>query len=214
MHKEENEIELKDILRVFKKKWLMILLPAVVIAGLAHVFLVLQPNVYESYAIIRIGRSGTGQFESVDAINEIMSSGPMFSEICTKAGVGPGKFTKIDFKEASGYLKIIAKANSPEMAVKLVQVSSDMLLKRHTEFYKHSQERIKNAVLFVKETIKPVPISSGINEFMLEPTSVLVPAVFDSEPKDSDKIAKPLLVFFLVCFVDLLIAIYVERRKE
>jgi len=226
MENEEIEISLQDITKVLKKRWKLIIIPAILAAIITALIGFFSHKTYESYAILKIGYSGSKSIESIPELNVIMQSLPMLKEIAGKLDVADLDIADNDedfalslkktlfYQDSSGLLQISASASTPQKAQKKIQVVMDIIVDRHKLLYEASEKRINKAVRYVKETISPVPLSSGINEFISELTCVEVSPVLLVKPVPRKIKNKVVTVFIIVLFLSIVGSFYLEGKEN
>jgi uncharacterized protein involved in exopolysaccharide biosynthesis len=220
MELEEQEISFDEITSVIKKRWKYILIPslvaAILIGGLTYLF----PRKYESYSLIRIGSVGGSPIESVTSIKDIMQSLPMRQQIAERLNEKDNiKFIKalllsVDYSDEGGLLKIKSGSDSPEKAAKTSRTISEMVISRHEIMYLSAQDELDKVIKYVKKTINPIPLSSGISEFKISKTEIMAPAIEDKEPLPTKRRQTVIAVFFAVLLIMTIISFTLEGRKK
>jgi hypothetical protein len=216
---EDREIGLDDVGRICIKHWKLLLFPTLIATLLAMVYAVRMPKTYESFSFVRIGSDGNGMFEQISNISDIMSTIPIEQEIAKRAGNADYReVVGITYTDASNsntnLLRISFVSETPQKAAKIVSIASDLLIERHRELYAESLKNTKEVVQFVKETIKPIPLSSGIREFRLVPTTVIIPAILNTDPVKTNKKIVVIGTFIVVFLTMFIISFYLEGRKH
>jgi LPS O-antigen subunit length determinant protein (WzzB/FepE family) len=217
MEQQDQEISLQDIFKVFRKRWKIIVLPALATAVLAAGISWLMPRQYESYAFLRLGCNGTKALEDAGATNEIMKSLPNLMKIAEKVKIqGRERISEdiVKYESKGDLLKISARAKTPEKAQELVATSMDLVMERHRLLYEDAEKQLATMVKYVRETLHPVPLSSGINELIIRPSSIEVGPVLDNEPVRTKTKVILVLVFVAVLFMDTLVAFYFEGTEK
>jgi hypothetical protein len=59
---------------------------------------------------------------------------------------------------------------SAEGAQEIASAAVGTLVERHKVFYSEAEQRLNTMVRYAKEVLRPIPISSGIDAFDIEPT--------------------------------------------
>jgi hypothetical protein len=212
---QEVTLPLSDIARMFKKRWLFIFGTSIILSVVYFVFSLTSPKQYESYALVRIGTNGVASLESIPALKEIMASAPMRSKITERAGMkSSAEIGDIGYDDASGLLKVTARSASPEKAMQIVQASIDIIIQRHNELHDDSQKNLEQAVKFVKEAIRPVPLSSGLSEFRSSLTTILIPPIYDNKPVKPKGRLRTSTLFVMLFLFTTIISFYIEGRKN
>lgn len=217
---EEQEIGIDDIINVLIKRWKLILIPSILAAMIAVVYVKSLPKVYDSYALLKLGYLGEKQFETVAVIKEIMSSLPMRVEIASKIKDSNNPklvdFLKsaITYEDASGLLKIKAINKTPEKAADIVNAVTDIVSSRHKNMYEDAQKKLYGTMEKIRDFVRPIPLTTGIAEFKIEPTKVEIPAITNPVPVDGKNKIIVLTVFFTVMLFNILIAFYLEGKEK
>ncbi|MCK9582135.1 MAG: Wzz/FepE/Etk N-terminal domain-containing protein [Endomicrobiales bacterium] len=188
---EDMEISLNDILKVLKKHWKLIILPTIVVGLLAHIYAHNLPKEYESSALIKIGYIGQDQLDSVGSITAIMSSEQLRKQVAIEAGhVNDLNYIQaltgmVQYSDESGMLKITAKTQNPVTAKQLADIVAKIVIERHKIGFDNGKIELNQMVNFVKENIRPIPLSSGIREFRLVPSELVITASVPNHAKES-----------------------------
>ncbi|MFH1369625.1 MAG: hypothetical protein ABII64_10935 [Elusimicrobiota bacterium] len=216
LEQDEKEISFQDIGKMLANYWKFILGTSVLVSTVYFLISISLPKQYESYALLKIGFDGDKQIESVYVINEIMKSAPMIEEIKSKVNMpkNTNKGLEVKYFDVFGLLKIVARDESPEKAAQIVQASADIIIDRHHNLHELSQENLGKAVKFVKEMIRPVPLSSGLSEFRSFPTRIAIPPIIDNSPVKPEKRLRTSTLFIIMLLVTTLASFYSERRKN
>lgn len=220
MELEEKEISLNEIVSVLIKRWKLIVVPSIIAALISAIYVLSLPKVYESYALLKLGNIGEKQIETVASIKEVMSSLPIRIEIVSRLkDNNDSKFVEslkdaIIYEDASGFLRIKANGKNPEKAAELVKVTTDIIYSRHQSFYEYAQKELYSTVERIRDFACPIPLTTGIAEFKIEPTRVEIPAIINPTPVGEKKKIVVLTTFFSVLFLNILIAFYLEGRKK
>lgn len=154
---EEQEIDLRDYLRVLKRKWKLIVRITVGCAVISAVCSLFLPNVYESLAIIEPAKINNVPLET-SAIGELLFKNPLnpyLKEIAKQMGLKEKEAyilsRKFGISDKLGYIQIIGKGKSPDIAKKLTDVITSLILKRHENLIKNALEISENEMSSVKE---------------------------------------------------------------
>ena len=119
MPAEEQDINIDEIINVFKNRWKLILFPGIIAAFIVAALTFVVPRTYESYALIKIGSVGASPIETVASIIDIMQAYPTRQLIAEKLGEKNNeKFIKaiknsIEYSDESGLAKIKSVATTP-----------------------------------------------------------------------------------------------------
>jgi len=220
MEQGDAEISLDDIIQVVKKHWKLILFPAMIVTIITGILLSIQPNSYESYSLIKIGSVGNTQIETVSTIKDVMGSLPMRQQIAEKLnekdeiGFTRALKSRIEYTDEEGLLKIRTTDVKPTRAAEIVRVVTEMILKRHEIIYSNAENDLDKVLKYVKQTINPIPLSSGINEFKITRTDVLVPAFISVDPVPKKRVQAIITVFAIMLFINTIVSFIIEGRKK
>ncbi|PIU83065.1 MAG: hypothetical protein COS68_06020, partial [Elusimicrobia bacterium CG06_land_8_20_14_3_00_38_11] len=134
---EEQEIDLRDYLRVLKKRFGLVVWITIGCAVISVLIALILPSVYESSAIIEPAKINNVSVET-SAVGELLFKNPLnpyLKDIAKQMGLKekeayylPKRFEMLD---KLGYIQIRGKGNTPEEAKKLVDVIVSLILKRH-----------------------------------------------------------------------------------
>jgi capsular polysaccharide biosynthesis protein len=213
---DEAEISLNDIVSALKKRWLFILLPTVLISGLTAIYAHHLPKQYESTAMIRLGSVGSDVVESVAASSVVMQSAQLREKIAEKMGRADDEkyilslMEGIEYTDAAGMLQITVKDHDPVEAKKLVEVVSAMILERQQAMFAMEKKNLAQVIDYVKLNIHPMPLSSGIREFILSEPEFAVPANLPKSPVPNKKHFTS-VAFVLSLVLLSFIALFLER---
>jgi capsular polysaccharide biosynthesis protein len=220
MDTAEQEISLDEIIDVIKRRWKFILFPSIIISVIAGIILAFQPKTYEAYSLIKIGTISGAPIEQISSISDIMKSLPIRQEIAAKLNEGNNpKFVRginssIKYTDETGLLKIKTINQDPAKAAEIIRVVDDIVLDRHEKMYLNAQVELDKLLKYVKQTINPVPLSSGINEFRITRTEIMVPSFVDKEPVPTKNRLIVIVVFIVIVFINTLLSFILEGRKK
>jgi len=142
---EEKEVDLRDYLRMIKKRWKIIVgifLAATITSGVVSFLL---PRTYEVSAMVRIGRARDRLLEGPSTVIEIFKTKAILEKVAEELDIPPqgkesqGLASKIKMKEKSGLLEIRGRAETPEEALKLVNGVTTVLLNRHEQIFERAK---------------------------------------------------------------------------
>lgn len=166
---EEKEVDLRDYLRMIKKRWKIILIIFLVSTITSGVVSFRLPKTYESVAMVRIGRMRDNLLEEPSTIIEIFKTEPMLEKVAEEANIHLSReklqelASKIKIKEKSELLEIKGKGKTPEEAVKLVNGVTAVLLKRHEQIFERAKMILQEYLASGKERL--VEIKKEIEMF-------------------------------------------------
>ncbi|MFA5779071.1 MAG: Wzz/FepE/Etk N-terminal domain-containing protein [Elusimicrobiota bacterium] len=159
---EEQEIDLRDYLRVLKKRWGLVVGITIGCAVISAVYSLFLPDVYESSAIIEPAKINNVPVET-SAIGELLFKNPLnpyLKGIAEQMGLKeegayilPEKFKMLD---KLGYIQVVGKGKRPEEAKRLVDVIVSLILKRHEELVKNALEISNDEMSNLKEQLLTV----------------------------------------------------------
>jgi capsular polysaccharide biosynthesis protein len=214
---EEVEISLSEIIQALKKRWLLVVLPPIILGLLAGIYTHNLPKQYESSGIIRVGYVGSDPVESIAGTAVIMKSDQLRRQIADNMGKANDEdyieslLDTVNYTDSAGMLEVSAKAENAVSAQKLASVASSIILQRQKNAYESEKKNLAQLVAYVKENIRPIPLSSGIREFRLSESSVVVSA---NLPKQPIEIKQQYAIFFfsLGLILMILIVVFLERK--
>ncbi len=220
MEPDQQEISLDEIFQIIKIHWKIILFPAFIASFLVWFIMGASPKVYESYSLLKIGCIGSAPFESISSLKDIMQSLPMRQEIAEKLNEKDNlKFissinSSIEYSDQSGLLKIRNTNTSAVRAAEVVRGVTEIIIQRHRKMYSDAQQDLDNLLKYVKKTIDPIPLSSGVSEFRLTNTEIMVPPFINTEPMPVKIKQTVIIVFIVSMFCCTLISFILEGRKK
>jgi len=156
---EEKEVDLRDYLRMIKKRWKIILIIFLVSTITSRVVSFLLPRTYESTAMVRIGRMRDRLLEEPSTIIEIFKTRPILEKVAEELNIPPTEeklqelASKIKMKEKSGLLEIRGKGETPEEALKLVNGVTTVILKRHEQIFARAKIILEEYLASGKERL-------------------------------------------------------------
>lgn len=143
-NREEQEVvSLLDYLSVpWKRKWSIIII-VVVIIGLAIVHSLRLPNIYQAELLVDVGTFQGKELETFSEIGAIFGSELVLKQLIKELSLPddtiPKEFASVfNLDSIAKFLKISAKAESPEQAVKIVQTIANTLISRHENIMKEA----------------------------------------------------------------------------
>ena len=122
--------------------------------------------------------------------------------------------SSIEYNDETGLLKIRTINRDPAKAAEIVKVVSDIVINRHEILYSNAQDELDKLLKYVKKTISPVPLSSGINELKITKTTLMVPAFIDKDPVPTKKRLIIVVVFVVFVFINTFLSFIMEGRKK
>lgn len=215
---DEVEISLSDILNALKKRWKLVFLPAFVISIFVHIYALNLPKQYESSAMIRLGFVGSDTIESVATTSVMMKSEQLRNLIAEKAGRANDEeyvadlADAIEYSDAAGMLQITAKDKDPHTAQKLVDMVSAIILESQKKVFENEKKNLAQLVEYVKDNIRPVPLSSGIREFRLSESVLAVPSNLPKKPVPTKKHYTSVALALSLILMSF-IALFLERNS-
>ena len=136
---EEQEIDLRDYLRVLKKRWRLVVGITIGCAVISAVYSLLLPKVYQAAALIEPAKIQKTPIETAATL-ELLYKNPLnpylkkiVKEMNLKEWQGYGLVNDFEIKDKAGFLQIVGRAKAPEESKKLVDVICSLILKRHSE---------------------------------------------------------------------------------
>jgi uncharacterized protein involved in exopolysaccharide biosynthesis len=159
---EENEVDLRDYLRVIaKRRWIIIwvFLAAVIASGV--VSFSLSP-VYEAESMIKIGKIRDKRLEEASSVIEIFKGKPMLMEISERLDLPLGEedleklAKRIEIREKASLLEVKGEGNTPGETVELVNCISGLILERHQGFFAEGKEILKEYIADTQEQIERI----------------------------------------------------------
>ncbi len=220
MEGNKDEISLDDLIVTLKQQWKVILLPAVAAAlGVFFVFR-MKPAQYEAYSLIRIGINGPKAFESPASLKAIMVSEPMVEEIAKRMASRSLPLEqeyiqkRVFYEDMSDLLKVSARTDSKEKSLLLVRSAIDVLYERHQNLYAGALKELEVIVRYIRTVVNPVPLSSGLSEFRIEPTKIEVVPFAERNPLPKRAKFAAMIAFSVTLVLCLFAAFYLQGKKS
>jgi len=151
---DEEEIDLREYLKVIRKRWKTITAVFLLITLSASVIMLLTGGTYETEALLEIGRiKGTSletvPLESIPALETLFKSpgNPYLKEIAEKMRIPLEESFKLsrkfEIKEKGGFLQIIGRGDSPENAKRFVDIISEVVMERHKKLLEEGKKSVE-----------------------------------------------------------------------
>ncbi len=156
---EEKEVDLRDYLRMIKKRWKIILIIFLVSTITGGVVSFLLPRTYESTAMVRIGRARDRLLEDPSTVIEIFKTKAILEKVAEELDIPPqgkesqGLASKIKMKEKSGLLEIRGRGETSEEALKLVNGVTAVLLNRHEQIFERARLILEEYLASAKQRL-------------------------------------------------------------
>ncbi|MDD5173082.1 MAG: Wzz/FepE/Etk N-terminal domain-containing protein [Patescibacteria group bacterium] len=149
LYHEEDEIDLRDYINVLLKRKRIIGAIFLVAVIAAVVISLLMTPVYEATNLIEIGKIKNETIETFDDIKAVFSRPAILKEVHNKLGLPKnvnvesvvGKFTleKENETNASKFIKVSGRAETPEKSVEVANVVTQILLDRHQQLFSEAE---------------------------------------------------------------------------
>jgi len=215
----QENTELIDYLGVIWKWKLLIILIAVVCAVTSGVVSFVLPKIYQSSAIVEVGRvprnRGTGReqiepIEDIESVSEVLESDEMLSKIRGKFNLQTtlgGVRTRLDVEPILGkyigsrlqarLIKITFEGRNPQLTVDLLNTLSDSLMEQH---FKEYQASIKSLDEEINNSQEEINLQDNYQKVVREQIKVAERAIAETKKELSQlslKNISPLEVLFL-----------------
>jgi capsular polysaccharide biosynthesis protein len=222
----QENTELIDYLGVIWKWKLLIILIAVVCAITSGVVSFVLPKIYQSSAILEVGRvprnRGTGReqiepIEDIESVSEVVESDEMLSKIKEKFNLRTtlgGIRARLDVEPILGkyigsrlqarLIKITFEDQNPQLTVDVLNTLSDSLIKQHLQEYQASIKSLDQEIANSQEKIKiishEIDLQNSYQKVVDEQIKVAEKAIAETKKELSQlslKNISPLEVLFL-----------------
>ncbi len=215
----QENTELIDYLGVMWKWKLLIILIAVVCAITSGVVSFVLPKVYQSSAILEVGRipgyrgasrEQVGPIEDIESVSEVLESDEMLSEIREKFNLQTtlgGIRTRLDVEPILGkyigsrlqarLIKITFEGRDPQLTVDVLNTLSNSLIKQHLQEYQASIESLDQEINNSQDEIS---LQNDYQKVVREQIKVAERAITETKKELSQlslKNISPLEVLFL-----------------
>ncbi|HBU69951.1 MAG TPA: hypothetical protein DEE98_06150 [Elusimicrobia bacterium] len=219
MFSEEQELTIEDVIRVFVKRWKLIFLPVILVAFTAFVYNMYPPKVYKSVSLLKIGLDGNRYLEPVYSLDKVMHSTPQLIEVAKLLKINMDSDTlktlasSVEFKDLNGYVEIIVTDDNPQYAFMIADAFTKVLYRRHQVLYLNAKSNMKSLIIDVKELLRPIPLSSGVSELRVVPTTVEVPAIINDKPVEIKRKPIVMTMSLIALLITTILAFYIERKN-
>lgn len=156
---EEKEVDLKDYIRMIKKRWKIILIIFLVSTITSGVVSFLLPKTYQASSLIRIGRMRDTLLEEPSTTMEIFKTRSVLEKVAEGLGVPVTEeklgelASRIKMREKSELLEIKGRGETPEEAVRLVNGVTTVLLQRHEQIFERAKVILEEYLASGKERL-------------------------------------------------------------
>ncbi len=159
---EEKEVDLRDYINMVRKRWKIILIIFLVFTITSGVVSFLLPKIYQSMAMVQIGRTRDKLLEEPSTIIEIFGTTPILEKIAEELNVPATQeklgelASNVKMKERSGLLHIRGRGKTPEEAMRLVEGVTKVLLKRHELIFERAKVILEEYLASGKERLMEI----------------------------------------------------------
>ncbi len=157
----EEEIDLRDYLRVIKQRKKGIIIIFIIMVGLGIVISLLMPHIYESTVLLKIGLLNKVPLENVISIKTILQQKDTLSEIAQLLGItdqqkilGLTKYFDIDAIKNTDLFEIKGRGKTPAESVKITNSVKNVLLTHQQEIFTKGREGLELDVRQIEQKIK------------------------------------------------------------
>ena len=152
----EEEVDLRDYLKVIgKRKWTIIITLSVCLA-VAAIFTFLQRPVYRVESTFEIGSSLSGPLMSLEATISLCKSDYFLSKVKEILNLPKGEEIKIKAVSIGSTVTISLDSSSPEKAIRVINTITEQIAKEQNILYEEKIRSLKNEAEGVKKEIELV----------------------------------------------------------
>ena len=152
----EEEVDLRDYLKVMgKRKWTIIITLLVCLA-VAAIFTFLQRPVYQVETVLEIGSSLSGPLMSPEATVSFCKSDYLLSKVKEILNLPKKEEIKIKVRSKGSTITISLDSSSPEKTVKIINNITEQIAKEQNILYEEKIEPLKNEAERVEKEIELV----------------------------------------------------------
>lgn len=165
---DEQGIDLRDYLRVLKKRWKLIVWITGGCAVISVVFSLLQSKVYEATALVEPAKIQKVPIETAASLELLFKNplNPYLKEIAREMNMAEKQAYKLagSFRvlDKVGYLQVSGIGKTPEASKKLVDLICSLILKKHSELMEDVLKISNNEVNNLKEQL--ISVKSEIEQ--------------------------------------------------
>jgi len=135
----EEEVELIDYLRVIRKRRWLIVGGTIACMIAALLISLLSPKVYEANLSLKVGQVWQNPLDDPNRVAEVINSEPFLDKVRQKTDLGKTAYKMKKEKivvakaieKAAILVNLTTRANSPEKAVELAEVTADLVIQEH-----------------------------------------------------------------------------------
>ena len=216
---EELEISLVGMMSVLKKRWVVIVFPALIAGLIAHfVAPYMQKPEYESKAVIRVGFSRGTPLESAATLKGIMTTLSVLNLIAENIDTkgDPNMTTVLEnmitYTVTDQLITVSMVSEDKNVAYQVVTKATEIIIERHNQLYRNSVVELNKAINFVRDVVKPVPLSAGLSEFITRPSEMVEKANLPEKPIDVPAIPYFTTFFLTTMLVMIMVMLYIDRK--
>ena len=152
---DEEEVDLRDYLKVMgKRKW-TILITLIVCVFFSSLFTFLQKPVYRAESTFEIGSTPNGSLMSPETTVSLCKSDYFLNKVKENLGLAKKKKIKVkaEFKPHSSAVTISLESSLPEETAKIANSISNLMLKEQNTLYQEKIKPLKNEIKGIQKQI-------------------------------------------------------------
>ena len=150
---DEEEVDLRDYLKVMgKRKW-TILITLIVCVFFSSLFTFLQKPVYQIKSAFEIGKTPAGLLMNPESTISLCKSNYLSDKIAENLGLPKNERVKIKAETKGSTIIISLESSLPEKATKIVNSIANLVVKKQNNLYQEKIEPLKNEIKGIQKQI-------------------------------------------------------------
>ena len=150
---DEEEVDLRDYLKVMgKRKW-TILITLIVCVFFSSLFTFLQKPVYQIKSAFEIGKTPAGLLMNPESTISLCKSNYLSDKIAENLGLPKNERVKIKAEIKGSTIIISLESSLPEKATKIVNSIANLVVKKQNNLYQEKIELLKNEIKGIQKQI-------------------------------------------------------------
>lgn len=174
----EDEVRLDSFFNwVWRGKWLILFL-VIVASGVSATLTLRQPELHNAVALVEVGRVWGKPLKDIYVTVEIANSQGFIQEVAAKAGAKPGQLARsvqvaavesgVPHSLYAILIRITARNESAEEAVRLAQAVADEIIARHEKSFDEALAPHLDRQRQLEERLKQVQASPAERDFAIK----------------------------------------------
>jgi len=160
----EKEVDLVDYIRViFKGKWIIILVTFLTMLTIG-ILSWLKPAVYESSAVLELGKIGELSLDTPIQLQEKINQGSYNVALKEKSGIDSIPKIEVSVTKDTSLLMMKIKSRNQDEGKKILESLSDIIISEHNKIFEGQKKFIENEIKREEQKIAILERSSNFSE--------------------------------------------------